>query len=406
LPELKAMYAAIAREALTRAVELHSPGVVLEFEELIEMTADPHIGRELTLVLNEECQKAFDTHGLKCEVRLTPNDLRDFERPPRMRSGEHLDHMLEMFRAGAEAGGDLLSIESTGGKELCDDALLMGNTKQMVFALAVLGVRDMKFLWPRIVAIADEFGKIPGGDTACGFANTAMTLAEKQYIPRVFAAVVRVVSAVRSLVAVEEGARGPDKDCGYEGVYLKAITGIPISMEGKSAACAHFSPVGNVAEACCDLWSNESVQNIKLLAGMAPTVSLEMLEYDVRLLNTAARRGDEMADILQHLLVESDVHNDPQAFVLAPANVVDIAESMVDADSYLAAARDGALRALELMSEASKEGYLRCPERETVWFDLIRAELETIPDEEDAFIAEMIPQIDTAKVRLEDYGIG
>ena len=61
---------------------------------------------------------------------------------------------------------------------------------------------------------------------------------------------VRVISVVRTLVAVEEGAVGPDKDCGYEGPYLKAITGIPISMEGKTSACAHSSPVGNVAAAC------------------------------------------------------------------------------------------------------------------------------------------------------------
>ena len=38
------------------------------------------------------------------------------------------------------------------------------------------------------------------------------------------------------MVCVEEGAKGPDKDCGYEGPFLKAIAGIPISMEGKTAA--------------------------------------------------------------------------------------------------------------------------------------------------------------------------
>ena len=137
----------------------------------------------------------------------------------------------------------------------------------------------MEMLWGKIVAIANKTGTIPGGDTACGFGNTAMVLAEKKYIPKVFAAV------VRTLVAVEQGAKGPDKDCGYEGPFLKAISGIPISMEGKTAACAHFSPLGNIAAACADLWSNESVQKIKLLAGMAPTVYFEQLEYDTRLMN-------------------------------------------------------------------------------------------------------------------------
>lgn len=29
-------------------------------------------------------------------------------------------------------------------------------------------------------------------------------------------------------------------------------------MEGKSEACAHFSPMGEIAAAMCDLWCNES----------------------------------------------------------------------------------------------------------------------------------------------------
>ena len=119
----------------------------------------------------------------------------------------------------------------------------------------------------------------------------AMVLAEKKYIPTLFAAVVRVITVVRTIVAIEEGAVGPDKDCGYEGPFLKAITGTPISMEGKTSACAHFSPVGNIACACADLWSNESVQNIKLLSGMAPAAYAEQLEYDTRLMNAATDAG-------------------------------------------------------------------------------------------------------------------
>ena len=61
---------------------------------------------------------------------------------------------------------------------------------------------------------------------------------------------------------------------------MKAIAGVPISMEGRTAACAHLSPVGNIAQALCDCWSNESVQNVRLLSAFAPTVSLEQLAYD------------------------------------------------------------------------------------------------------------------------------
>ena len=72
---------------------------------------------------------------------------------------------------------------------------------------------------------------------------------------------------------------------------MKAIAGVPISMEGKSAACAHFSAVGNIASAMCDLWSNESVQNVRLLSGNAPEAFAELLEYDCRLMNAASARA-------------------------------------------------------------------------------------------------------------------
>ena len=68
---------------------------------------------------------------------------------------------------------------------------------------------------------------------------------------------------------------------------MKIIAGVPIAMEGKSAACAHSSPLGNIASAVCDFWTNESVQNVRLLGGQAPDVFTEMLIYDCRLMNTA-----------------------------------------------------------------------------------------------------------------------
>ena len=52
-----------------------------------------------------------------------------------------------------------------------------------------------------------------------------------------------------------------------------------MAMEGKTAACAHLSPVGNIAAATCDTWSNESVQNVRLLSGSAPEAFTELLAY-------------------------------------------------------------------------------------------------------------------------------
>lgn len=108
---------------------------------------------------------------------------------------------------------------------------------------------------------------------------------------------------------------------------IKAITGCPISMEGKSASCAHFSPVGNIAAAMCDLWSNESVQNVRLLSGSAPEAYTELLIYDCRLMNTAACRG--RATELRDWLAESDEVLSPQALLLSPAATWRIAQAIV-----------------------------------------------------------------------------
>jgi methanol--5-hydroxybenzimidazolylcobamide Co-methyltransferase len=232
-----------------------------------------------------------------------------------------------------------------------------------------------------------------------------MVLAEMHYIPRVFAAIVRIATVVRGLVAVEEGATGPDKDCGYEGVFLKAIAGIPVSMEGKTAACAHLSPVGNVAAACADLWSNESVQNIKLLGGMAPTVYTEQLEYDCRLMNEAIAAGPEAALQLRDLFTRSDVRHDPQALILAPANVIAISEAVVGGAGYLEATVKGCLKGLDIIEDAIKNGELRCPDRESVWLERIRRDLESIPDDEGRFIDEMLPVLDATAFIPEEYGL-
>jgi methanol--5-hydroxybenzimidazolylcobamide Co-methyltransferase len=405
MDEISRHYREIVVGALDRALHLECPGLVLEFETLIEMTRDPRIGLELVKLMNEICEGYYQKHGLVSEIRLTPNDLREFERPPRQRSTGLLDPMMELFEKGAEAGGTLLSIESTGGKEISDDALMMCDMKQFVFSQAVLGVRDMQMLWKKIVDVAERTGRIPGGDTACGFANTAMVLAEKGFIPKIFAAIARIATIVRSLVAFELGAMGPDKDCGYEGPFLKAIAGIPISMEGKSAACAHFSPVGNISAACADLWSNESVQNIKLLSGYAPVVSLEQLVYDTRLMNGAIRDGLATVNKLQDLFVSSDAFYDPQALILAPVNVIDISREIVKGSNHIDATVRGCLKGLDIIETAQEKGQLRREEREDGWLDTIRLALLSIPLEEDAFVEEILPTIDRGKILLEEYGL-
>jgi methanol---5-hydroxybenzimidazolylcobamide Co-methyltransferase len=405
LKEVYEHYRGIAEGALERALHLESKGVVLELETLLEMTKTPSIGIEIVKVMNEICENYYQKYGLKSEIRLTPNDLREFERPAKQRTSQYLEPMMELFEKGSLAGGDLLFIESTGGKEVSDDALMNCDIKTIMFALSVLGVRDMQFLWKKIVDVANKNGKIAAGDSACGFANTAMVLAEKKYIPKVFAAVVRVISVVRSIVAMEEGAIGPDKDCGYEGPFLKAITGIPISMEGKTAACAHLSPIGNIASACADLWSNESVQNIKLLSGMAPTAYMEQLEYDARLMNEALHAGKLHCNILQQLLVSSDIYTDPQALILAPENIIRISRELIKGDSYVANAKNGALVTIDIIEEAVASGKLKLSEMEIGYLPYMREELESIPENESDFVEMMLPIVEQSKFTLAEYGL-
>jgi methanol--5-hydroxybenzimidazolylcobamide Co-methyltransferase len=74
-------------------------------------------------------------------------------------------------------------------------------------------------------------------------------------------------------------------------------------MEGSEAACAHLSPIGNIARAVPDLWSNESINNARLLGGMTPIVSLEQLIYATRVMNVASEHGHQAARTLRNWMV-------------------------------------------------------------------------------------------------------
>jgi len=405
MPEVRRQYQQIITGALQRAVELEAPGLVIEFETLPPMTENPAWGIELARILLDAMEQAHIKHGLKSVLRMTPNDTREMERPPVMRSGQLWERMLETFEGSAAAGAELLSIESVGGKEVHDEALTMGDISAVIFALCVMGVRDMRFLWTELDKIAKKHGVHCAGDTACGFGNTAMVLAEQRMIPRVFAAVVRAVTAVRTLVGYECGCVGPGKDCGYENPILKAITGFPMAMEGKTAACAHFSPLGNIAAATCDTWSNESVQNIKLLGGMAPTCYVEQLIYDCRLMNLALADGRDAALLYRKWMVASDAALDPQAYVLTPESSIAIAQAIVAAPDYYQAGKAAALTAIRLLREGLTEGKVKIAQRELPWLDTMQEAVEGLPVKEDDFINQMMPLVDTAKFVAKDYDL-
>lgn len=379
--EVVAQYEEMARAIVHRALAMKVDGLVLEFELLPALTDRPEWGAEITALLHRHLRDAHAKHGLRCALRVTPTDMRDQGKPPQLRDGGPWETVRRSFELTIAAGADIVSIESVGGKEVHDQALVYGDVRGIVFALGVLAPRDMAWLWDRIAALCKGTRAVPGGDSACGFANTAMQLAGQRMLPEVLAAVVRAMSAVRSLAAFEQGAVGPSKDCAYEGPIIKAITGCPISMEGKSAACAHFSPLGNIASAMCDLWSNESVQNVRLLSGSAPEAFTELLAYDCRLMNTAAARGGAM--VLRDWLTESDEWLSPQAAMLSPEATVRIASAIVSAGTDYERTVAAGREALAIIEEGAASGRLRLARKEQQWLGRIAQEFSELPAEEE-----------------------
>lgn len=403
MPEVLSIYKDMIQGVLKRARELYVPGLVVEVELLPPMTENPKWGIAVNNVVRTAMFEHEAKYGLKSALRITPNDIREINRPPIMRSGRIWESMLETFEGCAKGGADFLAIESTGGKEIHDDALVNADLRTVIFSLGVLGVRDMRFLWKNISRIAKETGSISAGDSACGFGNTAMVLSERGFIPKVFASVVRVATVARALVAMEEGAVGPSKDCAYEGAYLKAIAGVPISMEGKSAACAHFSPIGNIAAAVADLWSNESVQQTKLLSDMAPIVSTEQLVYDCRLMNEATKKG--FAVNFRDLLTDSDAKYDPQAYVLRPDVVFDISSQIVKVADPFLRTKLSAQIAIEKVKKAIDNKEIYIEDREYGWLDIMSQQIEDIPEDEEKFWHEIKGELDMTKFIPSEYGL-
>ena len=401
MPDVIRIYREIITGICKRAKELYVPGFVAEIETLPPMTFNPEWGIEVCKTIVDVIKEHESKYGIKGAVRITPNDIREGNDLEHMWRGQHWDAMLKTFEGCAEVGADLLAIESVGGKEVHDEAIMYCDLPKAIFALSVLGCTDMQRLWTEIVNIAEKTGTVAAGDTACGFANTAMVLAEQNYVPRVFAAAIRVISAVRSLVAIECGAKGPHKDCGYEGVYVKAITGTPISMEGRTAACAHLSPVGNIAACVADLWSNESIQHIKLLGGMAPTVSFEQLVYDARLMNIASERNDETALLMRDLHADSDSRLDPQAYVLRPDVVLEISKELVKVDGYYPRAKKAASLAFAHIQDAYNRGDVLLNDKELKWLEKLNKTLETLPHDVGEFTENIIG--DCTKLDPREY---
>ena len=78
-----------------------------------------------------------------------------------MRDCDYVREMLESFKECAKHA-DILSIETMGGKEVFDHAVIRNDIAGMLFGIGILGAADMEWMWPQIVQIAKDAGCIAG----------------------------------------------------------------------------------------------------------------------------------------------------------------------------------------------------------------------------------------------------
>ena len=382
----------IAHSTSERAINIGLPAFVLEQEHIFQQTNNPDWTAECTQAQADMLEKYSDEYGIKTALQATPADIRDEEKDSGFWNSDLFDKVVASIEASAENGANIVSIETTGGKSVSDYGISRGDPKAILFGIGVLGSMDMEYMWNTIVPICKKHNVIPGGDTDCSQANTAMFLAgglTDKDCSHTLAALTRAIAGARSLVAVECGAMGPLKDCGYENPIVKSISGVPISAEGKNAVCAHSDLMGNLAAAVTDVWSNESVYHREEMGGTTPEVWLQATGYEAALMNTAIETGE--GKTLRDLYTLTDKYRDPQALVLAYDNAYRIGQAIVEygEDPYLRA-KAAALEAGAIINEAvdSKKMQLTRFERDSL--DSALKVFEKLPDDVEKFTKDCI----------------
>ena len=382
----------ITKDIMERAVTLGFPAIQLENEWIAQMGENPSkMAKPIVAGQKELMQKFHEEYGIACAIRHTVADPRLHEEGLRFGMDKKRDYpekIIEGFEVAAANGADVVSIESVGGKEIADYAVVRQDIRGWLFGIGYLGSLDMEWLWPQIVEVAKKHNVVPGGDTNCAGANTAMFMAGgylDKDIPRTFSAVTRAIAAARTLVAIESGATGPDKDCGYEGPILKAISGRPSAQEGKGAQCAHCDMMGNLIAQVCDLWSNESVEYHPEFGGSSVQCWLSVIGYEASLMNAAKQLKQDK--VLRDVYVASDRFRSPEAFILAFDNAYKIGQAIVEVgDNYYLRAKAAGLKAAELIQESNKQGKLQLSAQERDTLEKILTDLRALPDEEGKFV--------------------
>jgi len=401
-------YERITTDSMARMVQIGAPSVVLETEHVEQMTNNPEWGGAVAHAQKTIMEEYHDEYGIKCALRHTPGDIRE-ERDYLKLKGDKYDILMESFEQIAQNGADLLSVESMGGKEVFDYAILRNDTAGILFGIGVLGSMDMEMVWTDVAKVAKKNGVVAAGDTDCAQANTAMFIAGgllDKNLAHTIAIVARAISAGRSLCAYEAGATGPGKDCGYENTIIKSISGVPIAQEGKSSTCAHSDVMGNLVMQCCDLWSNESVEYHGEFGGTSVQCWGESLAYDCSLMNTSLKAGK--AKDLRDLLTLSDKYRDPQGYVLAYDNAYRVGEAIAKDgnDNYLRT-KNAAVECCNIINEGVASGKLKLTRFEINALAKVKEDLDALPDDSDKFMSDCLTRFkeEVAVFRPENYGL-
>ncbi len=371
-------------DALERMTIVGHPTLCIENEHIFQMTHNPKWGGEIAAQSARQMDDYLAKYGLKASYRSTIADLRKPDMVD-MRTSDYTMEVIESFKECAKYA-DVVSIESMGGKEIFDHAIIRNDIGGILFGIGVLGAIDMEWMWNQIVEIAKKNNCIPGGDTNCSEANTAMFMAggmTSKDVPHVIAALSRAIAASRTLVAYECGATGPTKDCAYEDPIIKAMAGVPIATEGKTSACAHSDLAGNLIAAVCDLWSNEAVEYHDMFGATTTSVFAEILGYDCAMFNSAIELGYQHQ--MQEILVNSDMYRDSHSLILVPDNAWKVGNAIVShrATSNYASAKAGAIQAGEIILGDAK---MKLTAHEKAALTKAMADMKALPDTEGNFI--------------------
>lgn len=380
----------ISKDAITRALTLGFPDLQLETEWVSQMGTVPGMAASVVSGQKAITEKYHKEYGINLAVRHTIPDQREAEHGLREGMDKKFGYpekFIECCENAFENGADVLSVESVGGKEFADYAVTHGDITAFLFGVGYLGSIDMEHIWTEMVSIAKKNKVIPGGDTNCSGANVSMFMAGgllDNDVQRTFSAVTRAISAARTMVAIEAGATGPDKDCGYEGPIIKSITGTPTAQEGKNCQCAHADLQGNLMAQCCDLWSNESVEYHPEFGGSSVQCWLGSLGYETSLMNTAIATGQ--GKVLRDLYMTTDRTRGPEGYILAYDNAWQIGKAITEnGDNYYLRAKAAGITAAKIIRAGYDKKELILTKKQLDVLDKIVVELEALPDDEDKF---------------------